>query len=75
MVVGMHEDLRAELLRREAVDQDAGGRLVAIDRDNTARMHGVIREHGWPGRSPMAGGGLRHHRQLPRPAGSSSQAT
>lgn len=65
----MHEELRAELLRREAVDQEARGqlvevtkekrelprelmeRLVAIDRDNTAWVRGVIREHGWPGRS------------------------
>jgi hypothetical protein len=71
----MNEELRAELLRRQAADQETrmrwielmkaaslgqppstealelSQRVAAIDEDNTAWFRGVVREHGWPGRS------------------------
>jgi GNAT superfamily N-acetyltransferase len=71
----MNEELRAELLRRQAADQEArmrwieltkdatpgqpqsaealevGQRVAAIDEENTAWLRGIVREHGWPGRS------------------------
>jgi hypothetical protein len=71
----VNEELRAELLRRQAADQEMrmrwtelmrdasvgqppsteavelSQRLAAIDEENTSWFHGVVREHGWPGRS------------------------
>ena len=61
----MDADLRSELLRRmeldqapmrdmrvgQAVDPELIERMRATFRDNAAWLAGIIREHGWPGRS------------------------
>src|SRR5437899_7564184 len=71
----MNDGLRAELLRRQAADQEMRMRWIelmrdaslgqppstealelsqqvaAIDEENTAWFHGVVREHGWLDRS------------------------
>jgi hypothetical protein len=52
----MDEDLRAELLRRVAADQEARQALdaevmAATDGDNLAWLRQVISDAGWPGRS------------------------
>lgn len=57
----LHDELRGELLRRSAQDQQARQRWLdgdgqwpevkRIDADNTAWLAGIIAEHGWPGHS------------------------
>jgi hypothetical protein len=52
----MNEELRAELLRRVAVDQEARHALdteamAAADRENLAWLRQVIGDVGWPGKS------------------------
>ncbi|HEY6279969.1 MAG TPA: DUF6624 domain-containing protein [Streptosporangiaceae bacterium] len=54
----MSADLRAELLRRAALDQDARRQaerdwepVAAVDADNLPWLKQVIAESGWPGRS------------------------
>ncbi len=61
--------LRAELLARVAVDQQARlespanptreqiAATMAIDRANTARMRQIITVHGWPGKSMVGADG------------------
>lgn len=60
----MNEELRAELLRREVLDQGVRTRVPSgqplppglleewerVDTDNTAFLKAVIAEYGWPGR-------------------------
>lgn len=63
-LAGMDRDLRNELARRVALDQDTRGKLIAagdpppqslieevtrIDQDNTAWAKSILEKHGWPG--------------------------
>jgi len=55
-------DLRAELLRRVAPDQEARwahdfGAMQRADADNLPWIRQVIAEHGWPGRSDVGDDG------------------
>ncbi|ANP56923.1 hypothetical protein AVL59_32135 [Streptomyces griseochromogenes] len=59
------EALRQELLRRQKADQEARAipvthmneadraKLLSVEDDNTAWLHGVLRERGWPGWSTV----------------------
>jgi hypothetical protein len=52
----MNEELRAELLRRVAADQEARHTLdtaamAAADRENLPWLRQVIADAGWPGKS------------------------
>jgi hypothetical protein len=61
-MVGVNDELRAELLERADRDQAARGSLPRghgmeqweelvepVDRANTARLREIVAEHGWPG--------------------------
>lgn len=63
-LAGMDRDLRNELARRVALDQDNRGKLIAagdpppralleemtrIDQDNTTWAKSILAKHGWPG--------------------------
>lgn len=62
---GMDEELRAELARRVAVDQEArraldGAAMAAADEENLPWLKQVIAEVGWPGKSLVGTAGAHH---------------
>lgn len=44
-------ELRAELARDGSLFQGYADRMAALHRRHNARLHEILREHGWPGRS------------------------
>lgn len=61
-MVFMDEELRSELLRRVAADQEArhaldAGAMAAADGENLPWLRQVISDVGWPGRSLVGGDG------------------
>lgn len=78
------DELRAELLRRQEVDQEIRRRVTAeprteemmtrwqeIDRDNTAWLWSVVRERGWPPASQVGEDGAHAAWLLAQHAGDS----
>ena len=60
----MKADLRAELLRRTVLDQEArwahdSAAMERADSDNLPWIRQVIAEHGWPGRSDVGDDGAQ----------------
>ena len=63
-MVGMNEELRAELLRRVAADQEARNALdsvavAAADGENLPWLRQVITDVGWPGKSLVGADGAQ----------------
>jgi hypothetical protein len=46
-------DLRAELARDGSLFQGYADRMAALHRQHNARLHAILREHGWPGRTAV----------------------
>ncbi len=50
-------DLRAELARDGSLFQGYADRMAALHRQHNRRLHAILREHGWPGRSTVGADG------------------
>ncbi len=52
-------DLRAELARDGSLFQGYADRMAALHRRHNARLHAILREHGWPGRTTVGEDGAQ----------------